>query len=79
MDKIEPFLPIQHRPPNKFLRNEVNDFDDGHGNGGKIRIAYFLDKKGKEQSVTAQVMWEYGWYVGRTKEEAEKAKESTSN
>lgn len=54
---MESFLPIQHRPPNKFLRYEERNFDDGHGNSGIERIAYYLDKKGKEQSVIAQVLW----------------------
>ena len=59
--KIEPYLPVYHRPPNKFLRYEIVDFDQGNGNSGKYRIAHFLDKKGNEDSMVAQVMWEYIW------------------
>ena len=70
--KIEPYLPRYSRPPNKFLRYELRDFDDGHGNGGQYRVAHFLDKKGKEQEMTAHVIWKFGWYAGVTEEEYKK-------
>lgn len=59
--KIEPYLPIYHRPPNKFVRYEIVDFDHGNGDSGKYRIAHFLDKKGKAETMVAQVMWGYIW------------------
>ena len=55
---MKPHIPIQHRSLNKFLKYEIRDFDDGYGNSGKVRIAIYLDKNGKQQEVTAQVLWE---------------------
>ena len=54
--------PFFHREPNKFIEYTMEDFDDGHGNGGKKRIAHYLDKNGKQRTATAQVIWEYMAY-----------------
>jgi hypothetical protein len=56
---VVPHIPIYMKAPNKFIRYEVRDFDDGYGNGGKVRVAIFSDKNGKVQEMDAQVMWEY--------------------
>lgn len=70
--KSTPYLPRYCTPPNKLLRYEMEPFDDGDGNGGEVRIAIFLDKKGKEQRYEAQVIWQYGWFKGITEEEFKK-------
>jgi hypothetical protein len=59
--KIEPYIPIFHRPPNKFVKYTIESFHTGGNSGGKIRVAHFIDKNGNEKSCTAQVMWEYMW------------------
>jgi len=61
MMKIIPYLPIYHRPPNKFLRYELRNFEVVtciKVLTGTERIAIFLDKNGKQQEDTAQVMWD---------------------
>jgi hypothetical protein len=62
-DKVKPYHPYYCSPPNKLIRYEVRDFDDGHGNGGKCRWAIYTDKKGKQCEMVAQVIWEYGHAV----------------
>lgn len=57
-NKVVPHIPIQHRQPNKFVRYELEDFNDGAGNGGRLKMAYYLDKKGREQQVVHNVIWE---------------------
>ena len=57
MNKIEPFLPIYSRKPNKLLKYIEEDFDDGCNHLAIIRNAIFQDKNGKEQSCVAQVIW----------------------
>lgn len=57
-NKIEPFYPIYSRKPNTFLRYAEEQFDDGLGHTGIVRTAFFLDKNKKEQSMTAQVIWD---------------------
>ena len=52
------YIPIYHRPPNKFLRYEMHRFDDGAGNTGVARVAFYLDKHGTEKQETAQVIWD---------------------
>ena len=56
--KVEPYYPVYHRHPNKFLRYEEKRFDHGNGITGTLRIAHFLDKKGNECEMTAQVIWD---------------------
>lgn len=56
-DKIEPFLPVYTRPPNKFLHYTEERFDDGAGHTGIVRTAFFLNKKKEQQSMVAQVLW----------------------
>lgn len=56
-EKIEPFLPVYTRPPNKFLYYKEEQFDDGAGHTGIVRTAFFLNKKKEQQSMTAQVIW----------------------
>jgi len=56
--EIVPHIPIQHRPPNKFIKNKVYCFDYGNGISGKLRIAFFRDKKKRVKSVIAQVIWD---------------------
>jgi hypothetical protein len=58
MNSIKPFLPHYHRPPNKFVRYYEKRFDDGAGHTATLRIAVFLNKKGKEEECVAQVMWD---------------------
>ncbi len=55
---MEPYHPIYHRPPNKFLRYEEVRFDDGYGHTGIKRIALYHDKSGKLREETAQVIWD---------------------
>lgn len=57
MSKEEKFIPFQHRPPNKFLRYEERRFQFSHGSGIE-RIAHFINKKGKPDSVVVQVIWD---------------------
>lgn len=57
--KIETFLPIYTRPPNKLLRYELSNFDDKAGNTAKLRIAIYTDKRGKQQEVVSQVLWDW--------------------
>jgi hypothetical protein len=52
------FLPIYTRPPNKLLRYELRNFDDKAGNTGKLRLAIYNDKHGKQQEAVAQVLWD---------------------
>lgn len=56
-EKIQPYVPIQHRPPNVFLRHEMRRFEYGHGSG-IIRIAHYLNKKKQPCEVEAQVIWD---------------------
>lgn len=56
-EKIEPFLPVYSRPPNKFLYYTLERFDDGAGHTGLVRTAFFLNKKKEHQSMVAQVIW----------------------
>lgn len=55
---MEPYIPVYHRPPNKFLRYEERRFDDGAGHTGTERIALYQDKNGKQREETAQVIWD---------------------
>lgn len=56
-NKIEPYLPIWIRPPNKLVRYEDRRFVCGMYPGTK-RIAIFVDKKGVEREETAQIIWD---------------------
>lgn len=56
-EKIEPYVPIQHRPPNQFLRYELRPFSYPHGSG-MVRVAIYLNKNKKESEVEAQVIWD---------------------
>ncbi len=70
--EIVPILPSYFAPPNKFLKYDMEEFNDGHGNGGRIRYAYFINKKGKTCKTEAQVYWDYGWFAGITEEDFKK-------
>jgi len=59
MDKIEPYIPIYHRPPNKFIEYQEREFTTAHGGWGIERIAIFESKGGKRCEETAQVIWGY--------------------
>ncbi len=50
-------LPVYCRPPNKLIRYVEENFTDAVGNIAIVRNAIFLDKKGKEQTMVAQVIW----------------------
>lgn len=57
---ITPYLPIYHRPLNKFLRYELRKFEVVTCTKvltGTERIAIFMDKNGKKQKMPTQVMW----------------------
>jgi hypothetical protein len=54
---IPAFLPVYCRPPNKLIRYVEENFTDAVGNIAIVRTAIFLDKKGKEQTMVAQVIW----------------------
>jgi hypothetical protein len=51
-ERVTPYLPVYARPPNKLLRYEERPFW-----GGICRYAIFTDKNGKQQEMTAQVIW----------------------
>jgi hypothetical protein len=55
--KIEVYRPVYMTGKNKFLRYELEEFDDKHDHKATIRIAVFLDKNNAEQRSVAQVMW----------------------
>jgi hypothetical protein len=55
---IEPFVPIYHRNPNRFVEYVVRPFNDGAGHTGKTRVARYIDKNGKHQEVVAQILWD---------------------
>lgn len=57
---MDPYLPVYHRSPNKFLRYDERRFDDGAGHAGTVRIALYQDKNGKQREETAQVIWDNG-------------------
>lgn len=57
-DEVKPYLPIYTRPPNKFVRYEERQFDDGVGHTATLRYAIFIDKNGKQQEMIAQVIWD---------------------
>lgn len=54
---METYIPYYHRKPNKFIRYEQREFDDGHGHFGIEIIAIYLDKHNKQREETAQVIW----------------------
>lgn len=53
---VEPYLPIYHRPPNKFIKYREEKFTTDHGGYGITRIAVFETKGGKICEETAQVI-----------------------
>ncbi len=53
----EVFRPFYSKLPNKLLRYEDVDFDDGVGHQAVIRNAIYLDKHGKQKTMVAQVKW----------------------
>jgi site-specific recombinase XerD len=55
--KIEPFIPIYARAPNKLIRYKERPFVCQAGNHGIERVAIFTDRSGKQQEMTAQVIW----------------------
>ena len=52
------YIPIYSRAPNKLLRYEIRQFEDLNGLKAEIRWAIFLDKKGQEYEMIAQVKWD---------------------
>ena len=56
---IVPYIPIYHRPPNKFVRYEDRRFVCGPYNGTK-RVAVFVTKGGEMREEVAQVIWDDG-------------------
>ena len=56
-DKIEPYVPIQCRPPNQFIKYELRRFSHSCGSG-TIRVAHFLNKKKQSCEVEAQIIWD---------------------
>jgi hypothetical protein len=57
---IIPHIPIYHSKPNKFLRYEERPFQCItciRTIDGIERVAIFLDKNGKQQEMTAQIIW----------------------
>lgn len=55
--KVEPYLPVYARAPNRLLRYEERPFVCNAGYNGIERVAIFTDKNKKEQEMTAQVIW----------------------
>lgn len=51
------YIPVYCRPPNKLVRYEEIKFTCKAGYPGIERMAVFLDKNGKEQRTTAQIIW----------------------
>lgn len=56
------FIPIWKRPPNKFIKYEVRDFElppdiNGKKHTAKVTYAVWEDKKGNIQEETAFVKW----------------------
>ena len=51
------YKPIYHRPPNRFVEYELRKFDYS-GFSGVERVAIFIDKKGRTQEMTAQIIWD---------------------
>lgn len=56
--KIKPHLPVYTTPPNKLVKYIEEPFDDGCGHTAIVRTAVFLDKKGVEKTMVAQVIWD---------------------
>lgn len=54
----EPYLPVYHRSPNKFIRYETKRFDDGVGHTATLTIAVYIDKHNEKQEMVAQVKWD---------------------
>lgn len=57
MNAPKPYLPVYHRPPNKFSHYEEVDFVDRAGNKAILRMAHFLNKHGEKNEAVAQVKW----------------------
>ena len=55
---MKPYLPVYSRPPNVLIRYQDERFVDKAGNGGINRLAIYKDSKGKQQSMTAQIIWD---------------------
>ena len=55
---MKPHLPLYTRAPNTLLRYEDERFTDRSGNSGVDRVAVYLDRNGKEQRMTAQIIWD---------------------
>jgi len=56
-ENTPPYIPIYNRPPNKFVKFTIEDFDDGCGHKATITIANFLDKNKNEKDMVAFVKW----------------------
>lgn len=57
VQRVEPYVPVYCRPPNKFIRMEESEFDDGAGHIGVLSTAIFFDKSGKEKEMVARIKW----------------------
>lgn len=49
---------IWNRSPNKLIRYEERQFDDGVGHTAIITVAIYLDKNKTEREVDAYVKWD---------------------
>lgn len=58
IQKIEPFIPVYARAPNKLVRYELRPFVCRAGHKAMVRVAIFTDRNGKQQEMDAQVIWE---------------------
>jgi hypothetical protein len=56
-NKIIPYIPVYARAPNKLVRYEERPFVCKAGNRGIERVAIFTDKNGKQQEMTAHIVW----------------------
>lgn len=57
MSKIEPYIPVYAKAPNKLLRYEERPFVCQAGYHGIERVAIFIDRSNKQHEMTAQVIW----------------------
>ena len=55
--KVEPYIPIYAKAPNKLLRYEERPFVCQAGHHGIERVAIFVDRSNKQHEMTAQVIW----------------------
>lgn len=51
------YLPIYHRPQNKFKFYKEEDFSTKSGIKAILKVAHYTDKNGKDSTMIAQVKW----------------------